>query len=639
MSRIGLKLIAIFMSGLVVAIVILSLISVSIASSIIETISTNANVASLKTLENSIADEVGNLSDGLSTIQNFNYALPENQEALETFWAEQRDAESEFLALYDMDGHIYWKSSNFELESLNFNKALSGGWAGFVKDSKAGLTIQVVRPITYNDAKIAVAVLGMSLSDVAWLDKIRDMMGCHLALFDEDLRFNTTLTDETGKRITGVRMNETTSQTVLVEGKSLNVQAVVSGINFFIAYEPLPDIDGDIIGAYCTATDATETDKMIKRLVLTIIFTSIGVAAVMAVVIIILNKKIIITPITEASEVAHEMSEGQFRVVDADFTFANDELGDFVRKLESTKGDLNNYISDIDSVLSAMALGDFTAQPQIEYNGDFAALKVCFSKIEEGLRDIIGNIGNSSRDVRTGSGQIAEGSHMLAEGTTQQAAATQEIAATINDIAEKVHQTAQNAAEASDISTQTGEKIAFQNNEVQDMLQAMDEIKEKSDQIQTIIKAIDDIAFQTNILALNAAIEAARAGSAGKGFAVVADEVRNLAAKSAESAQQTGDLINATIEAVNKGTVIAQSTAETMKDVTDLSNRTNVYIGDITSATVEQAEAINQIKIGIDRISQVVQQNSATSEEIAASCRELSDQAAILETQIARLTV
>ncbi|MCH5186107.1 MAG: methyl-accepting chemotaxis protein, partial [Oscillospiraceae bacterium] len=283
--------------------------------------------------------------------------------------------------------------------------------------------------------------------------------------------------------------------------------------------------------------------------------------------------------------------------------------------------------------------GNFTAHPGVSYHGDFVEISASFSKIEESLKDIIGNIGNSSREVRTGSEQITEAANMLAEGTTQQAAATEQIAATINDIAEKVQQTAQNSSEASHISTQTSNKITIQDDEIQNMLGAMNEIKEKSDQIRTIIKAIDDIAFQTNILALNAAIEAARAGAAGKGFAVVADEVRNLAAKSAESAQQTGDLINATIDAVNKGTVIAEGTAETMKEVIDLSERTNSFVSDITSATVEQAEAINQIQIGIDRISQVVQQNSATSEEIAASCRELSDQSVSLESQIDKLTV
>ncbi|MDE6725059.1 MAG: methyl-accepting chemotaxis protein, partial [Ruminiclostridium sp.] len=196
-----------------------------------------------------------------------------------------------------------------------------------------------------------------------------------------------------------------------------------------------------------------------------------------------------------------------------------------------------------------------------------------------------------------------------------------------------------NAADASQVSQQSSEKIKYQNGEIENMLAAMDEIKERSDKIRNIIKAIDDIAFQTNILALNAAVEAARAGEAGKGFAVVADEVRTLAAKSAESAQQTGTLITATIEAVDKGTQIAHTTADIMKEVNELSARTDAYISDISMAMEEEASSIEQVKIGIEQISTVVQQNSATAEETAASCAELSGQASNLEMQIDKLKV
>ncbi|MDE7280153.1 MAG: methyl-accepting chemotaxis protein, partial [Ruminiclostridium sp.] len=251
----------------------------------------------------------------------------------------------------------------------------------------------------------------------------------------------------------------------------------------------------------------------------------------------------------------------------------------------------------------------------------------------------IGSIGQSSKDVMMGSQQIAEGSKGLADGTTKQAAAIQELSASLNEIAEKVESSAANAADASQVSRQSSEKIKYQNGEIENMLAAMNEIKERSDKIRNIIKAIDDIAFQTNILALNAAVEAARAGEAGKGFSVVADEVRTLAAKSAESAQQTGTLITATIEAVDKGTEIANTTAGIMKEVNELSARTDAYISDISIAMEEESSSIEQVKIGIEQISTVVQQNSATAEETAASCAELSNQSYNLEMQIDKLKV
>lgn len=639
MSRIGLKLIALFMAGLIVAIATLSIIAATISSSIINEIVTNQNVASVNTLENEIADEIFSMKGVLESINSLDLSLPGREEDLAEFWDSQKDVSTEFLAIYNSSGNITFKTDNYKLSQFDISLAMRSGWMGFVKDPNLGVTVQVCEPVIDDGNTIGAAVIGMTMDDVSWLDEIKALMGVDLALFDGDLRFNTTLVDENGNRIIGTRMSDAVKQAVLIEGKELQVEAPVGGVHFYIAYAPMPDINGNIVGAYCAGTDGTPTDAKLATFIVVVIVAAVIIAILAVVIIIIANQNILIKPIKAAGIIVDNVSNGLLNENDCDVKLANDELGDFVRKLEATKGNLNSYISDIKAVLAKMAVGDFTAHPQVEYHGDFTEIRTSFEKIEESLKEIIGNISFSSRDVKTGAGQIAEGSNMLAEGTTQQAAATEEIAATINDIAEKVQQTAQNSSEASNISTQTSDKITYQNNEIQNMLEAMDEIKEKSDQIQNIIKAIDDIAFQTNILALNAAIEAARAGEAGKGFAVVADEVRNLAAKSAESAQQTGDLINATIEAVNKGTVIAESTATTMKEVTELSDRTNNYISDITSATEEQAEAINQIKIGIDRIAQVVHQNSATAEEIAASCQELSSQSTSLETQIRKFTV
>ncbi len=199
--------------------------------------------------------------------------------------------------------------------------------------------------------------------------------------------------------------------------------------------------------------------------------------------------------------------------------------------------------------------------------------------------------------------------------------------------------TAANANAVRQQTDQTGEQVATSNEQMQEMIAAMTEISDKSGQISRIIKTIEDIAFQTNILALNAAVEAARAGEAGKGFAVVADEVRNLASKSSEASKSTAALIEGTVQAVEKGTEIANATAESLFAVVESTKGVVSSVDKIASAADQQAESIAQVTQGIDQISSVVQTNSATAEESAAASEELSSQAQVMKGLVGRFTL
>ncbi len=342
-------------------------------------------------------------------------------------------------------------------------------------------------------------------------------------------------------------------------------------------------------------------------------------------------------PLSRLAETAAQIANGD---LNARLGYnSDDEIGKLCSEFDKCIDAMRMYTDDISHVLTAVSKGDLTVPPAVEYHGDFRKIEDSMRLILDELSSIMSEISNGSTQVLSGSDQMAEGSQSLADGTTRQASAIQQISATIAEVSTQIAGTAQNASEAGRLSQQTQDKVNIQDAEIKNMVNAMNDISSTSQEIEKIIKTIEDIAFQTNILALNAAVEAARAGDAGKGFAVVADEVRNLSGKSDEAAKSTATLIHAAIEAVENGSRIALATAESMKEVKEMSAQTAELINKIASASAEQNESINQITSGIEQISQVIQTNSATAEETAASCEELSGQSRMLQDQVARFKI
>ena len=198
---------------------------------------------------------------------------------------------------------------------------------------------------------------------------------------------------------------------------------------------------------------------------------------------------------------------------------------------------------------------------------------------------------------------------------------------------------ADNAADAERISVSAGEMVQKGNEQMHEMMRAMEDISNRSQEIGKIIKTIDDIAFQTNILALNAAVEAARAGAAGKGFAVVADEVRNLAQKSAEAASNTTLLIEQSMKAVEEGTRVAGETAESLRSIVEGSSQTLQLVREIAAASKEQSVSIAQVTVGVEQVSSVIQMTSATANESASTSAQLSEQAQSLQNLVSQFNL
>lgn len=357
------------------------------------------------------------------------------------------------------------------------------------------------------------------------------------------------------------------------------------------------------------------------------------VAVIISLTLAIKTTAAIVRPLREVEHAAVEMSKGNLKApIEYNGT---DEVGIVSQALKSSMATLSRYVSDIDIALSTMAQGDFNIAPSEPFIGDFENIERSFNDFSIKMSQTLGQINEASDQVNFGAEQVSSGAQELSQGATEQASAVEELAAVITEVSSQIDANAKNAQTANELSREVGTGMAESNKHMQDMIAAMEDISEKSNEIGKIIKTIDDIAFQTNILALNAAVEAARAGSAGKGFAVVADEVRNLAQKSAEAAKNTTALIEGSITAVANGTTIADETSKALGIVVAKSAKVLSMVGEISEASAQQAEGAQQITLGVDQISSVIQTNSATAQQSAAASEELSSQSAMLKKLVA----
>lgn len=365
---------------------------------------------------------------------------------------------------------------------------------------------------------------------------------------------------------------------------------------------------------------STSKNTKITTVVLSVV--SVSLAIVLGIVI----SRIISRPINRLVDIANRLALG-----DIDVTI-EDEYNDETGKLAKSFKALVDAIKEQTRLAERMAEGDFSMAVGIRSEKD--ALGKALNTMIDSINDLMGNVVMVAEQVATGSKQISDSSIVLSEGSTEQATSIEELTASLEEISTQTESNANNANNANKANEVTkGVKANADrgNEQMREMLKAMEEINISSNNINKIIKVIDDIAFQTNILALNAAVEAARAGQYGKGFAVVAEEVRTLAAKSADAAKETTELIENSINKVNEGTRIASETADFLSDIVREIDKVYELIDDIAKASNEQAAGISQISQGIVQVSEVVQTNSSTAEETAAASEELANQAEVLK--------
>ena len=292
-------------------------------------------------------------------------------------------------------------------------------------------------------------------------------------------------------------------------------------------------------------------------------------------------------------------------------------IGKAVDLFQVTSERRTNIATNIQYVMALLALLTF-----------FAVIAFVRRSITGPLKIALANLGAGADQVSMASGQVAQSSMGMAEGATEQAASMEEIAASLEELAAMTHQNTDNAGQAKVLSTSALDNAEGGNSAMKRMIEAIDAIKKAADETAGIVRTIEEIAFQTNLLALNAAVEAARAGEAGKGFAVVAEEVRSLAQRASGAAHSTGSLIGESVVRAESGVVICREVAEFLKRIAGGAQKLNDIMGEVTAASAQQTQGIDQVNAGIAQLEQVTQSNAASAEESAAAAEELSAQAA-----------
>ncbi len=320
----------------------------------------------------------------------------------------------------------------------------------------------------------------------------------------------------------------------------------------------------------------------------------------------------------------------------------SDEIGMIAQTTHRVCGALRETIDDVSRILGEMAGGNFTVnveKNQDLYIGDFQTLSESLKSIRANLTSVIRDITQVAGHVDASADRVSSEAQALSQGTVEQAASITGLVSNVSDIASQLQTNTARCGSASELVAKATGYADEADAKMDQLLTATRNIDQSSAQIGTIIKTIEDIAFQTNILALNAAVEAARAGTAGKGFSVVADEVRTLAAKSAQAAQNTNILINRSIQDVKSGTDSTDLAVSAMQVISDCIDSIKALMDEIAAASAQQSDMILLVENGIKEISAVVQANSNAAEKSAAVSKELSGQARALHGLIGRFQI
>ncbi len=509
-------------------------------------------------------------------------------------------------------------------------KVLSEGESAYQMQAEgdAGYMLEAAAPIQSNSKVSGGIMMLQDISKTKFVDTLKEMTGDDYTVFSGSTRIATSLLDKNGDRMVGTEMDAGIAKQVLEEGAVYSDSVKINGIDYISLYSPLQNCNGDITGALFTGYNLTEYNARVNRslvvgIIVALFFVLIDIVIFRSVLESRLRRpleKIVISVDDVATGRMDNETSERLRALTN-----NDEIGQLARAAERAVASIRQIADDTNYLQDALSQNDLTATLNTEsYAGIYQTIADVLNKL---FHEMVENM-HSIREVATGINdrtcQVSSAAESLAQGSTEQASSVEELAATLAQVVARVNQNAEDAKHAYTVSSAAAEEVASSGEQMAAMTTAMEEIRRTSAQIGTIVKTIDDLAFQTSILALNAAVEAAHAGAQGRGFAVVANEVKSLAGKSADAAKDSADLVENVQKAIQKGVAHAGSVEESLKAVVGNTEKVNSAMLEISNAAEEQAKMLDQVNTGIEQISAVVQSNTGIAEETAATSQGLS---------------
>ena len=350
------------------------------------------------------------------------------------------------------------------------------------------------------------------------------------------------------------------------------------------------------------------------------------------------SKKELLIPIVKVSDQMTELAKGSF-AKEMDMQPDESEVGKMVEAIIFMKQNFSSMIHEISDVLDQMGSGNYHVEVTQEYVGEFVKIKDSLIKIVADMKQVLQTIKDTATEVDGGSEQLSKAAMDLADGCTIQSTKVTEVVEMVRKMASSMEEKAQDAQDTVMISSQAGELLMSGNQKMQDLKVAITEISKCSEEISTIIATIEDISSQTNLLSLNASIEAARAGEAGRGFAVVAEQVKKLAEESAQAAGETTVLIEKTVETVEKGIAIADETVRNMEEVMVGAKASTEKMAQMAEELREEANNMYIINENVSAVAEIVDNNSATSQETAAVSEEQTAQVATMVQMLSQFKI